>query len=566
MKATDKIVDTITANKKLQLCLFIFGITIITLIMMVCYNPLFIGIDPYFNFNRLLVLMESIKDGNWLYHLDYNSINGYGYFTQAFYSDFLLIPFAIIGNLTNILFAYNVLLFSSNMLCGISMYISVKKIYNSTFCASVGAVLYTFCTYKIYLTFYNVALAEYISFIFIPIVFWGLYEIIKGDYKKWYIIALGFILTVFTHVITTVLLFIIILIFCIVYYKNLLSESKRIYALIIAGFSCFLICGLYLFPMLEQMVSNRFYYQINPHIDMSYHRMHFDELFQNLTNNLNRPFNIQRGQMGAFLLCMICLRLLIRERSEKLKSIDIGVIIGLFFIFSNSYLFTWNIFPLNKLEFIQFPWRLFKYSSYFFAVAGGFYLSILLKSDKQKILVLISISLFLIFTFYSDTKYYKNFLADFNNTEINENTIREGCQIAGAEYLPSKISSTDYFLKRGNKIESANTEISITNFNKNKGIINFNLKSEAFNTLELPLTYYKGYTATINNKKIPVSQSQNGLVEIATNESGQVKVWYEGTIVQKISPYVSLIGLIGLCVYIIRIRNNKKLKISTLIK
>lgn len=63
----------------------------------------------------------------------------------------------------------------------------------------------------------------------------------------------------------------------------------------------------------------------------------------------------------------------------------------------------------------------------------------------------------------------------------------------------------------------------------------------------------------INNQDIDITESSNGLVSINVKQSGRVEVWYAGTPVQKVSWYITLIGSLGLCVYIYLFnRKNKK--------
>ena len=90
---------------------------------------------------------------------------------------------------------------------------------------------------------------------------------------------------------------------------------------------------------------------------------------------------------------------------------------------------------------------------------------------------------------------------------------------------------------------------------KCKDLVGFSNNKE----LELPVTYYKGYKAYSNNHELEIEKSKNGLIQIQNSENlKNVKVIYKGTIIQKITKYISLVFYIGLIGYIIKKKYMKK--------
>lgn len=562
MSRIKNLIDILVQRKNWHFSIFLLILTLLTLFMMFVYKPICVVTDPYFHHNRLLVLMEALQNGDFPFYLDYNAINGYGYFTKAFYSDVFLVPYALIGNATNLNFAYDFYIFSATILSGITMYWLIIRVFKSTFCASVVAILYTFSAYRIYEIYYHTAVSEVITFIFIPIVFLGLYEIIKGNYKKWYILALGYSAIILTHTITSVLLFITLALFVIVYYKSFLKHKKRILYLFLSGFVCLFLCAYYIYPMFEQMFSNVFYYQTKPFIDIKFTRSLLSNIFAGMTNNLpNIGSNDYTPKIGGLLTCLICLRFFIHDKSSYIRVADLGVIIGLFYVIANTYYFPWTIFPFSKLGFIQFPWRLLKYSTFFFSIAGGFYLYKLLISPKRKFFFVLFLFTFILFTFRFDAYDYKKMICDANDAVITNQLIAQNAYIGGGEYLPSSMPSKDYPFERGNMIIEQTGGDTIIDYIKYKGNIEFTItSSNPSQTFELPLTYYKGYQVAYDNDKLSkqVKESSNGLVEIQASRPGNIRVWYAETIVQKISPYISIISILLLCIYIFTVNRKKK--------
>ncbi|MFR9165682.1 MAG: hypothetical protein ACLVKO_05450 [Dysgonomonas sp.] len=553
------LLNTIAEKKKSHFWIFFIVLLLLSLLMIYSYK-LFPSFDFYFHYKRFNVLMEALKNGSYPIYIDSTAANGYGYATKWFYCDLILVPFAAIGLLTSAAFAYQFMWFTMTVLCGVFMYCTVNRIYKNSYTAFIGSILYTFCVYRLLDLFVRSALGEALSFTFLPIVFLGIYEILKGDYKKWYILTIGYSLMIFTHVLSTFLTFFTMLILLAIYYKDFIKERKRIYYLIIAGFATIVITAYFLFPLLEQMASGSFYYQTVVKAHPDDHKQNLNWIVWGLFSGIIHPKQIFIPATGILLTWAISLRLFVTEKkSTLLKSVDVGVIIGLVFILLASSLVPWTVFPFNKLYFIQLPWRLYEFVSYFFAVAGGYYLASILKSNLRRFL---GAALVVLCTIFVITSSGRDFQYENSRKNINETPTKNtnNYHLYGMEYIPSKFPSIDYLEQRGEKIICNNNDIKINNFKKEKGTTSFDILTTQTGCIELPMFYYKGYAATINNHPIPIQESEKGLVEIVTNESGHIKVWYEGTTMQKISPYVSLIGLIGLCVYIIRTRKKSAAK------
>mgnify|MGYP003623349127 FL=1 len=120
----------------------------------------------------------------------------------------------------------------------------------------------------------------------------------------------------------------------------------------------------------------------------------------------------------------------------------------------------------------------------------------------------------------------------------------------GLEYLPSRIESTGYIEKRGDEVITNHNTTHISNFCRNKNITFFDINIVNADHIELPLVYYKGYEAIQNGNKLPVVQSSKGLIEITVSQSGRVEVYYTGTTLLRISFWISVIGILALCIFV----------------
>ncbi|MBK5719681.1 hypothetical protein JGH11_02220 [Dysgonomonas sp. Marseille-P4677] len=547
-------------NKKSQYWIFFSVLVFLALFMMWCFgsSSSYSGYDFTFHYRRLYTLADALQHGIYpSFYVDFSNVDGYGYFTKGFYSDIILVPFALVAIFSNIYFAYDAMIFTMTVLCGVFMYHTIRVIYKSSYAASLSAILYTFAVYRLYDIYQRAALAEALSFTFLPIVFLGLYYVIKGDYRKWYVLAIGYSLLIYTHAIASVLMFVTLIILVFIYYKSFLKEPKRILYLVLAGVVTVVLTAYYTFPMLEQLSSNSFYLDSrSPGGGAGYGKVGFDYILWGFISGIAYPHRELWTGIGVILTLVVFLRFFVpKNKSQLLRSVDIGVIIGICFIIAISRIFPWGRFPFSLLGFIQYPWRLYEFVSFFFAVAGGYYVSLVFTKHNQRFVVSIVFIVATMATTYIQSENYKSL--DLNGgvltqarASLVEPNYENGYNLIGREYLPSKLIDISYIRDRKEKVDFRNEDTQIENLRREYNTTLFSVLVNKIDTLELPLLYYYGYSVTLNGEKLPVYQSDLGLVEVITDESGEIEAYYGGTTLQKTSLYISLIGLLILCVYI----------------
>jgi hypothetical protein len=493
-------------------------------------------------------------------------VDGYGYFTKGFYSDIIMIPFAFVGTFTSVYFAYDLMVFTMTILCGIFMYHTVNVVYKSSYTASIAAILYTFAVYRLYDFYQRGALAEALSFTFLPIVFLGIYYIVKGDYRrKWYVLAAGYSLLIYTHTIASVLMFVTLLILLIIYSKSLIKEPERLIYLLLAGIVTIFVTSYYTFPMLEQLSSNSFYLDSrSPGGGAGYGKVGFDYILWGFISGIAYPDRELWTGIGILLTLLLFFRFFIkRKKDDRLRSADIGVIIGICFIIAISRIFPWGRFPFSLLSFIQYPWRLYEFVSYFFAIAGAYYLSSVIIKDRQRLVVSVIIVLAVMATTYMQSENYKSIdsskdlPADVRALAL-EPTYENGYNLIGREYLPSALEDIYYVHSRGEKVEGMSDSTQISNLRREYNTVVFNVSLNKPDTLTLPLLYYLGYTATLDGEKLHVMQGDMAFVNIPVTQSGEIRAWYGGTTIQRVSLYISLISILSLCVYITLLNRKRK--------
>lgn len=556
------LIEKIKNNKNYQFGIFCVVLFVLSLFVQLYYNPTYKGDDFYFHYRRFSILIESIfYNGTFPSYIDHHAIEGYGYLSNIFYSDVILIPFTPIAYLTgNIFLAYNFMLFTMTVLSGIFMYKTINIIYKNQAMAFVTALIYTFSAYRLFDEYNRSALGEYISFTFLPLIFLGAYYIIKGNYKKWYILTIGYSLLIYTHALSSLLVFIILIIFLIINGKSLIREYKRILYLILAGVITIFLTSYYTLPLLEQTKDDLYYFNTQAWIIPFMKKQSLRIVGEGIISGIIPIKRFLYAGIGILLILGIIPRIFIKEKSKELLNIDLFTIAGVVLILLTSSITPWGRFPLNLLDVIQFPWRLYEFATFFLSISGGYYLTKIVKTNKQYLIAFFGVIFIILYTVINYANFYNNKFRE-NITQLEKPNKNNHYLGGGLEYIPAKNGQVDPLYVRGDSVRSLFNSSKIYSIERKNRFTHFNIITNTPDSLELPLLYYKGYTAELNGITLPVTQSNNGLVQIPVNESGHIKAYYAGTVIQKISFYISLFSTLAFCTFILYyIRKNRSIK------
>lgn len=562
---------TIGNNQRYQFGLFIVVLVLLSTVMMAWYFPdetvTAGGTDLMFHANRFYAIIQSFEFGTFPFYINTHTLNEYGYAVNLFYPDLMLVPFAFFIPFIGLASSYKLIIFTHTIFCGILSYWCIRKITKDNVIAFLFSLLYTFALYRIIDFSYRGALGEFISFTFLSIIFWGLYEILYGDYKqKWYIIAIAFTCLVYTHLLSAFLIFLIVCITLLICYKTIIVTPARLLYLGIAGIVSLLLSSFFLFPMFEQLADNSFYFQTHPlATEIGPQSFAVRRILWSMFSGLNDQ-KLRVETIGILLMIPLLFRIAIKGKHPYLRFADISMICGFVLIFAVSDQFPWYTFPFNKLAILQFPFRLLQPASFFLACSGAIYMTIVARETNRTILIICliiagtTLSLKTTGGVYQGYNIYK--ISNTGNYNLDD------LEIVGAEYLPSSIPSTrtediryriQFVINRGQVINLQDSVNSvIENVQREKSRFIFDLKLNEPEKITLPLLYYKGYKATLNRKEVKTEQSKDGLLAITIPASGKVEVWYNGTTIQRFSLILSIISLLGLFVYLFQNKTKYK--------
>lgn len=543
-------------------CLITLGLSVLSIYNFYPADDLILGHDSLFHLKRFAAIQKAWDDGVYPFYINADSAGGYGYPVNLFYSDIMLLPFALLINALGIINAYKLMLLFNFILCSLVSFYCFKKVKNNYFAAGLFALLYTFALYRFTDMTFRAAIGELIAFVFIPVVFWGAYEILFRDYKqKWYIIAFGFTGLILSHLLSSFMVGLILVIFLIIYCKCFIKEPKRLLYLVYAGILALLLSAFYLFPMFEQMLDSDLWYKTRPVFNsLTEKSMITQWVFYGFFGGLIPDATRRLSDIGIILILPVFCRVFIPQCKDKLlRFADISSIIGIVLLISISRLFPWDIFPFSLLSILQFPWRFLLICCFLFACSGAIYLYIITKNLRLiNIVGVYGILIFLIFlTIKASATHYKDIAGGYTVKSVNFDF--DSFHLGYDEYYSESVPSVNYLKQRGSDtIEFLDTTCTIENIRRENSGFKFTVNTIDTVKLSLPLLYYKGYKATLDKEPISLKKDDNGLIEVSVPKSGNVVVWFSGTLIHKLSFGLSVLVSILTLLYIVRSKYKKR--------
>lgn len=513
--------------------------------------------------SRLIGTYQSIKEGQTFPVIMSKLCNNFGYSWNLFYSPltaYLPLIFKLIG--ASFVGSIKLFMFFVVLLSGITMYFFVKEVTKNNKVALLAGIFYIFAPYRLTDMYARNALAELTSFVFLPMVFQGLYGILKQKKKREYLLIFGAIGLILTHTVITMYTAIICFIYLLTQIKKLKNRTI-IRKIVISLLFIIIITSFFTLPLLEHKMSANYEVFKEGRMERTdvlvAFKLSFLELF------ITPKENIMTYEIGWLSVILLILSpIVIKKLKQKCKKTDFyrfyifALIAGLI-----SIVMTLKIFPFEKLpsilKMLQFSFRMLEFSSFFFAFVVAVNIGVLLKKVKYKDVAVITIVLMILTCSFIPHLHYKD--------NIDENRLIEGVPVtsktgrvhagcASFEYLPCKaFENRSYIETRSNDVLVLEGNAKIENSNKE----NTNLTCKISYVLEeikleLPYIYYLGYEVTLEKDgkitKLDTYETENGFVgvTIPVLEEANLQVHYEGTILMKISAIVSIIGVIILII------------------
>lgn len=543
----------------------IFALAIITICSSYTFfsNGIILGHDIFYHLDRIEGIKSGLLAGQFPVRIHTDIFGGYGYASSMFYPElFLYIPafLRILG--VSLVTSVQVFGIFVNFLTAFFMYMSAFKMSKSRHIGMISSALYVLSTYHLCDMYTRFAIGEVIAMAFLPLIIYGIYELVYGDYTKWKYAVAGITGVMQSHILTIVLTIPLVVIVAIVCIKKFF-DFKRILACLKAIGACLLLNIWFLVPFLQLMKED-----INLEMlerTVADNALYVSQLFESFTSatggrnvmgtSTSHVMPVHIGLIiivGAVLAIIAILNNKLEQDNDK-KVVGTMIALGLFTAYATTYLFPWEFMQsipmVGKIvSMVQFPWRLLAYSTAFLAIAGAYGIYyIMSNTELRKSMVLVTVVAAMIPAAL--------FLDDFNDGGIilYRGEGFRNTEVASGEYFYTGTSITLY-KDRGELVEASSEQMVIQNYNKNKGKIVLDIFNTSAQTqyVEVPLLYYPGYTAILNSDtKLLIEKGKDNVlrVNVPANTSGSIIIKYQGRKLWDLCTVISLITLFALIIW-----------------
>ncbi|MEM5169344.1 YfhO family protein [Enterococcus faecium] len=498
--------------------------------------------DTAFHINRALSL-ESIFSSP----INFETFRSYGMQVNNFYPWLTLYPLFLLIKFTNLAIGYNLFLYIVTLItlfiCHYVMYEITKKHVTSSF----FAIIYTTSSFRSVEIFLRGAMGELLAMSVLPLILLGFIKLYDSKKESWVMLAISMTLLIYTHVLSVAMTMVMIIIALIIqFYRKKKIEIFLIIKLIKAAIVTLLLSLAFIGPMIEQTL----YQDLNrPYVD----------ILQKRAIYLGKEFLIgsidsELLSFGIGLTLLICL-IILTFNFKKLGILSkITYIMGIISILLCTKIFPWFALQNTPLNIIQAPWRFMIFSTLFISFSVSLFISPQLEKfsyTRRRNFILLLILAISILNYSSVVNMVKemNFQGTYSNEQM-ENKLEE---FENFDYVPIGYKKDQLLLKNHQVTEDG--QVIYSSFSPNKDEITFTFKSSKGKTIVLPVFRYKGLTVTVNSKNATVLK-QGGPFVTVKSESGinKVTIRYSYTFFSKISLFISIITLIVLLFYCIKLK------------
>ena len=516
---------------------------------------------------RIIGLNNSMKNSEFPFLIAPYYCRDFGYSMSAIYPQLVTyIPFLFAMITKSFNLGLKIFAMLTIPISGICMYNFTKETTKRKDISFLSAIIYMTFPYRFEDIFTRYAIGEFTAFIFLPIVFHGLYNLINGDRKKHFYIAIGAIGLILSHTITTIYTAIFCVIYIIYNFKKFWDKDV-IKKCIVNVIFILLVSSLFIVPLFEYKTQAK-YSVFEPGVMKT-----AGEYVQNNTIEIWQLIK-DKGEEGgvsfivgipAIIMLMITILTWKNINKEYKNFYVLCFIFAVFSIYLCTKFFPWRIMPQIICN-IQYPWRMVGFAMFFFTPVFAINVCTLLdtiKIEKIKfVFYVVSVLVLIVFAVVKVINYeYMSNQSDKNyENNIQNNPIISHFAV-NRDYMPYKaiVKQRSYVQTREDRIYVIKGNETIENEEKDGLKMSADIKN-AINddVLEFPYFFYPGYEVTIETSEkctnLKIEESENGFVQITIPEnieSGKINFCYKGTNIEKVSYIISAISLIGFIIYII---------------
>ncbi len=516
--------------------------------------------DLPFHKLRLEGYYEAVKSGQLFPKIFYNMANGSGYAADLFYPSILLLPYVFLRMLgLPFVEAYHAFQFLISFQTVVLAYFFLYKITKNTRKSWLFSVLYTLSTYRLIDQSIRAALGETLAFAYLPIAALGLYYLFWGKNQKasFIYLTIGMSLLLFSHFITTFLLFLLIVGLLLFVPQSLKEKAQQLKMLCLSGLTTIILSLWLLLPILEQTNKITFNFS-RPALWGIGLNFSLNELISTSVTSLSGVWDGLNPNIGLLLLTTLIGGLVLFRQSKT--STRQVTLLALILVICATNLFPWSYFKDSALGFIQFPWRILLFASFVLALLAVELLAEHRKLTRKFVLIAsVVISLFAI-SFNGNALYRFQEKNTDKITNKNYETFQATALGGGKEYLVRDLDYDQLMTLNQHEVSyiQGADAVRYSNVARYQNGMILTLKNTKKIRFKTPFLYYYGYQAIDKNGKAYPALNSGGQVAFAIPKgTHELTIQYKETPIQYVSKIISLLAAAAFLFFLLSQKKGK---------
>lgn len=548
-------------------CVLCYVIIILLSSIPIFNDYLYRGHDIYFHLMRIEGLAQGIKNGVFPVRIQPLWYEDFGYAVSVFYGDLFLYIGAVLRLLgLSLQNAYKGYLFLCNISTVILAGYSFSHIFNSKWIGIFGSALYSLSVYRLVNLYTRGALGEYTGMMFWPLLIYACTLLLNRERenekikKGTWLLGISMACMLQSHLLTAQLAGVMLAVLMLCMLKRVLNRE-----LILAGCKSILIAvclsAWFLVPFLDYMLTQKLKINstINTEVSVQRHGVSLTQLLSLFDNAVGESLDLSAGSAGDFaqgvgfvFFLAVPIALVVGLWSwKRQKKCSVFAVFSLLFgmgaMLASTYYFPWDAIADICMPFeylvtnIQFPWRMTAIGVSSLTCLWCWIVWEIKKSGYLRLstgMAIIAVGLIVL-----SMGYFFYDLSDRGSRIVVDSLADMDSNVAsGEEYLPlgTDVDSFD--------VENLNQSIDIEKFEK-KGTDILLTCTNTYETeliLELPLLYYRGYTARAEKTKLLVFAGDNNVAAIFIPQgTHEITVSFDEPWYWRVAELISVSCLIG---------------------
>lgn len=338
--------------------------------------------DLKFHLARIAELVHDLHfHDSLLSPLSFTFFKGTGTAIQIFYPNLTILPFAMLQLIIKqpILALYIMLIMYNFLGCCLSYFLMLRFTNQNQLQSGLFALIYNFSLYHLTDLFIRFDLGEWLAMIFLPLVFYGGYQVLNGKANEWKFGTLGLALIGYSHILTFALS-----IGCLIggwsigwlvirpqdFHQRVLAACKLLV-------STFLLTLFEFYPLIRLSLLNNIHFPTRYNLLVSPNGK-----LPSISSFLVTACNNQLTKNLGIMFLMVLLGCLIMwQKMPQLYRWSCALLVLL--VICTTTLFPWHAFQKTSLAEIQFPWRLLTLASFFLALNGSWLIAAIFRQFDQ---------------------------------------------------------------------------------------------------------------------------------------------------------------------------------------